>query len=54
MTRARVLFEIPATGGTVAAQPEAAKRTVDGQPFVWARRADTGEITRAFASGEMA
>ena len=54
MTRTRVVFEIPATGGRVAAHPEKAKRTVEGQPYVWARRHDTDEITRAFASGEMA
>ena len=54
MTRARVLFEIPATGGRVAARPEEAKYTEDGKPFVFARRHDTDEITRAFASGELA
>ena len=52
MTRARVVFEIP-DGGRVAAHREAAKRTVDGQAFVWARR-ESGEITRAFNAGEMA
>ena len=54
MTRARVLFEIPDTGGRVAAHPEEAKYTEDGKPFVFARRHDTDEITRAFASGELA
>ena len=54
MTRTPVLFEIPATGGRVAAHPEEAKYTEDGKPFVFARRHDTGEITRAFASGKLA
>ena len=54
MTRRRVVFEIPATGGRVAAHPEDAKYSEDGKPFVFARRHDTGEITRAFASGELA
>ena len=53
MTRARVVFEIP-DGGRVAAHPEEAKYTEDGKPFVFARRHDTDEITRAFASGELA
>ena len=51
--RARVIFEIP-DGGRVAATPESAKQAEDGEPFVWARRHDTGEITRAFHTGEMA
>ncbi|UBF23493.1 hypothetical protein HRTV-28_gp55 [Halorubrum tailed virus 28] len=54
MTRSRVLFEIPATGGRVAAHPEEATRTVDGRAYVFARRHDTGEITRAFETGELA
>ena len=54
MTRRRVVFEIPATGGRVDAHPEEAKYTEDGKPFVFARRHDTGEITRAFASGKLA
>ena len=52
--RDRILFEIPVTGGRVAARPEEAKYTEDGKPFVFARRHDTNEITRAFASGELA
>lgn len=53
MTRARIVFEIP-DGGRVCAHPEEAKRTADGEAFVWARRRDTGEITRAFSAGELA
>ena len=53
MTRARVVFQIP-DGGRVAAHPEEAKQTVEGEPFVWARRHDSGEITRAFHAGELA
>jgi len=51
--RARVVFEVPG-GGRVVAHPEEAKRTEDGTPFVWVRRHASGEITRAFAVGEMA
>ena len=52
MTRCRVVFEVP-DGGRVYAHPEEATRTVDGKTYVWVRTQD-GEITRAFASGELA
>ena len=52
MTRARAVFEVP-DGGRVRAHPEEATRSVDGKTYVWVRTQD-GEITRAFASGELA
>ena len=52
MTRARVVFQIP-DGGRVRAHPEDATRALDGKTYVWVRTQD-GEITRAFASGELA
>ena len=52
MTRCRVVFDVP-DGGRVRAHPEEATRTVDGKTYVWVRTQD-GEITRAFASGELA
>ena len=52
MTRCRVVFDVP-DGGRVHAHPEEATRTVDGKTYVWVRTQD-GEITRAFASGELA
>ena len=52
MTRARAVFEVP-DGGRVYAHPEEATRTRDGKTYVWVRTQD-GEITRAFASGELA
>jgi len=53
MTRARVVFETDA-GGRTYAQPESASYTARGEAFVWVRTRDSGEITRAFATGEMA
>ena len=52
MTRCRVVFEVP-DGGRVYAHPEVATRTLNGKTYVWVRKG-TGEITRAFASGELA
>ena len=52
MTRCRVVFSVP-DGGRVRAQPESAQRSADGEAYVWVRTQD-GEITRAFASGELA
>ena len=52
MTRARAVFEV-SDGGRVYAHPEEATRTLDGKTYVWVRTQD-GEITRAFASGELA
>ena len=52
MTRCRVVFEVP-NGGRVYAHPEEATRTLDGKTYVWVRTQD-GEITRAFASGDLA
>ena len=52
MSRCRVVFEVP-DGGRVYAHPEEATRTLDGKTYVWVRK-ENGEITRAFASGELA
>ena len=52
MTRCRVVFQVPG-GGRVAATPQSAKRSVDGDTFVWVRTQD-GDITRAFSTGEQA
>ena len=52
MTRARAVFEVP-DGGRVYAHPEESTRTLDGKTYVWVRK-ESGEITRAFASGELA
>ena len=51
--RARVVFETD-TGGRTYAQPESASYSETGKPFVWVRERETGAITRAFATGEMA
>ena len=52
MTRCRVIFDVP-DGGRVYAHPEEATRTLNGKTYVWVRKGN-GEITRAFASGELA
>ena len=50
--RMTIAFATP-DGHRTQAPPEAATRTADGTPYVWIRTRDTGEVTRAFATGEI-
>jgi hypothetical protein len=47
----KITFETP-DGARTRAHPEEAKRSDDGKAFVWIRT-QSGEITRAFATGEV-
>mgnify|MGYP007124936179 CR=1 FL=1 len=50
--RMTIAFATP-DGHRTHAAPEAATRSADGRAYVWIRTRDTGEVTRAFATGEI-
>jgi len=53
MTNRMTIAYATPDGHRTQAPPEAATRTADGTPYVWIRTRDDGEITRAFATGDV-